>query len=80
MPAGWCISNGVINLALWAACIASAIPADHYLGAIEAAGLRVELVRANTAYRLLSPRAQAAADKYGVTSISVLAVKPIPSR
>ena len=46
-----------------------------YLEAIEAAGLRVDSVRQN-AYRFLSPRAQAAADKYGVTSVTVLATKP----
>jgi arsenite methyltransferase len=65
------------NVALWAACIAGAVPHEQYLGAIEAAGLRVETVRANTAYRFLSPRARAAADKYGVASVSVLATKPI---
>ena len=53
------------NVALWAACIAGAVPQDEYLRAIEAAGLRVETVRAND-YRFLSPRAQQAADKYGV--------------
>ena len=47
-----------------------------YLEAIEAAGLRVQTVRTNTGYRFLSPRAQAAAERYGVTSVSVLAVKP----
>jgi arsenite methyltransferase len=62
------------NVALWAACIAGAVPHEDYLGAIEAAGLRVERVRPND-YRFLSPRAQEAAAKYGVTSISVLAVK-----
>ena len=30
------------NVALWAACIAGAVPQDDYLDAIEAAGLRVE--------------------------------------
>ena len=35
------------NVALWAACIAGAVPHEDYLGAIEAAGLRVETVRAN---------------------------------
>ena len=35
----------------------------------------VQIVREN-AYRFLSPRAQAAADKYGVTSVTVLATKP----
>jgi arsenite methyltransferase len=63
------------NVALWAACIAGAVPQEDYLGAIEAAGLRVETVREN-AYRFLSPRARAAAEKYGVTSVTVLATKP----
>jgi arsenite methyltransferase len=63
------------NVALWAACIAGAVPDHAYLEAIEAAGLRVDSVRQN-AYRFLSPRAQAAADKYGVTSVTVLATKP----
>ena len=63
------------NVALWAACIAGAVPQEDYLGAIEAAGLQVQTVREN-AYRFLSPRAQAAADKYGVTSVTVLATKP----
>jgi arsenite methyltransferase len=63
------------NVALWAACIAGAVPDHAYLEAIEAAGLRVETVRQNS-YRFLSPRAQAAADKYGVTSVTVLATKP----
>jgi ubiquinone/menaquinone biosynthesis C-methylase UbiE len=65
------------NVALWAACIAGAVPHDQYLGAIEAAGLRVETVRPNSAYRFLSARARAAADKYGVASVTVLATKPV---
>jgi arsenite methyltransferase len=64
------------NVALRAACIAGAATRDDYLGAIETAGLRVETVRAN-AYSFLSPRARAAAQKYGVTSVTVLATKPI---
>lgn len=63
------------NVALWAACIAGAVPRDDYLDAIEAAGLRIETVRLNPAYRFLSPRAREAADKYGVASVSVLATK-----
>jgi arsenite methyltransferase len=63
------------NVALWAACIAGAIPHDDYVGAIEAAGFRVETVRPNPAYRFLSPRARTAVEKYGVTSVSVLATK-----
>jgi arsenite methyltransferase len=67
------------NVALWAACIAGAVPQEDYLGAIEAAGLCVETVRDNR-YRFLSPRALAAADKYGVTSVTVLATKPTDAR
>jgi SAM-dependent methyltransferase len=67
------------NVALWAACIAGAVPQEDYLCAIEAAGLRVETVRDNR-YRFLSPRALAAADKYGVTSVTVLATKPEDAR
>ena len=55
------------------------MPQDDYLGAMEAAGLRVETVRDNP-YRFLSPRAIAAADKYGVTSVTVLATKPDDAR
>jgi arsenite methyltransferase len=63
------------NVALWAACIAGAVPFDTYLGGIEAAGLCIQTVRPNVAYEFLSPRARDAAAKYGVTSVSVLAVK-----
>jgi arsenite methyltransferase len=62
------------NASLWAACIAGAVPVDDYLGGIEAAGLCIQTVRPN-AYEFLSPRAREAADKYGVTSVSVLAEK-----
>ena len=74
------ISNGAINLApdmpavfrevaralrpggrLAIAVIVGAVPAHDYLAAIEAAGLRIDTVRPN---------------KYGVTSLSLLAVKP----
>jgi len=65
------------NVALWAACIAGAIPQDDYLDAIESAGLQVVRVRANPDYRFISPRAQEAADKYGVTALSLLAIKPL---
>jgi SAM-dependent methyltransferase len=65
------------NVSLWAACIAGAIPQDDYLDAIDAAGLTIARVRANPDYRFLSARAQEAADKYGVTPISLVAVKPL---
>jgi arsenite methyltransferase len=63
------------NVGLWAACIAGAVPETDYVTALEAAGLQIERVRPN-AYKFLSHRAQAAADKYGVTSVTVLATKP----
>jgi arsenite methyltransferase len=63
------------NVTLWAACIAGAIPYADYRGAITSAGFDVTRVRPNTTYRFLSPRAQTAADKYGVASVSLLAVK-----
>jgi arsenite methyltransferase len=61
------------DAALWAACIGGAMQRDAYLAAIEAAGLRVETVRDNTAYRFLSDSAAGATQTYGVASISVLA-------
>jgi SAM-dependent methyltransferase len=63
------------NASLWAACIAGAVPFDDYLGGIEAAGLCIQDVRPNSEYEFLSARAREAADRYGVTSVSVLAVK-----
>jgi arsenite methyltransferase len=60
---------------LWAACIGGAMQVDAYCAAIEAAGLRVLHRRNNDAYRFLSTSAQKATQKYGVKSISVLAVK-----
>ncbi len=63
------------NVSLWAACIAGAMPHGDYVEAIENAGLRVQMVRPNPAYRFVSPRAQDAAAKYGVTSLTILAIK-----
>jgi len=63
------------NVDLWAACIAGAVPADAYRTAIEAAGLRVGVVRDNP-YRFVSDRAVAASNRYGVKSISLVAEKP----
>lgn len=64
------------NATLWAACIGGAMQVDRYLEAIERAGLRVEAVQDNPQYRFISSNAQAAARKYGVKSVSILAVKP----
>src|SRR4051794_18142372 len=65
------------NVALWAACIAGAVPQEAYTDAIEAAGLQIVRVRANPDYQFLSPRALEAAERYGVSAISVLAIKPL---
>ena len=63
------------DAALWAACIGGAMQRDDYRAAIEAAGLAVAEWRTNTEYRFVSERADSATRKYGVTSISLLAVK-----
>jgi arsenite methyltransferase len=65
----------VSNADLWASCIGGAAQQDSYRHAIEAAGLRVEVIRRNR-YEFLSDQARNASAKYGVKSVSVLAVKP----
>jgi arsenite methyltransferase len=64
----------VRNADLWASCIAGAAQQDAYREAIEAAGLRIEQVRRNP-YQFISQRARNASAKYGVKSVSLLAVK-----
>jgi SAM-dependent methyltransferase len=66
----------VAKVELWAACIAGAVTDEEYLAAIETAGLTVQTVRDNPGYRFLTDRAATACSKYGVKSISLLAVKP----
>jgi arsenite methyltransferase len=60
---------------LWAACIGGAMQADKYVTAIEQAGLRVREQRDNPQYQFISRNAQGAARKFGVKSISLVAVK-----
>ena len=60
---------------LWAACIAGASQRDRYLADVAAAGLVLRVVRDNPAYGFTSERAQGAGRKYGVSSVSLLAVK-----
>jgi arsenite methyltransferase len=60
---------------LWASCIGGAAQEDAYRAAIESAGLRVQEVRANP-YEFISERARNASAKYGVKSVSLVAVKP----
>jgi ubiquinone/menaquinone biosynthesis C-methylase UbiE len=61
------------DASLWAACIGGAMQRDGYRAAIEAAGFEIETWRLNDAYRFVSDRADNATQKYGVTSISLLA-------
>lgn len=61
--------------ALWAACIGGAMQVDQYLEAIKGAGLRLESIHDNPQYRFISDNAKGAARKYGVKSVSLLAVK-----
>jgi len=60
---------------LWAACIGGAMQVGDYRSAIEAAGLRVKRLKENPQYRFISKNAQGAAKKYGVRSVSLVAVR-----
>ena len=62
------------DASLWAACIGGAAQRDDYLGAIRDAGFEITVVRDND-YRFISDRALGATTTYGVTSISVLAIR-----
>jgi ubiquinone/menaquinone biosynthesis C-methylase UbiE len=63
------------NATLWAACIGGALQVGDYLAAVESAGLRVREVRDNPQYRFISANAQGATRKYGVKSVSLVAVR-----
>jgi ubiquinone/menaquinone biosynthesis C-methylase UbiE len=60
---------------LWAACIGGAMQVDDYVAAIESAGLHVREVKNNPQYQFISDNAQGATRKYGVKSVSILAIK-----
>jgi ubiquinone/menaquinone biosynthesis C-methylase UbiE len=64
------------NTTLWAACIGGAAQQNSYRSMIEAAGLRVIKVEDNPAYQFISDNARGASKKFGVKSVSLLAVKP----
>lgn len=64
----------VCDVDLWASCIGGAAQEDAYRSAIEAAGLRIEQVKENP-YSFVSERARNASDKYGVKSVSLVAIK-----
>jgi SAM-dependent methyltransferase len=65
----------VCSADLWAACIGGAAQCDTYRELIEQAGLEVQTVQDNPAYRFISDRAQGATRKFGVKSVSILAIK-----
>ena len=64
----------VCDADLWASCIGGAAQEDAYRAAIEASGLRIEDIRKNP-YEFITDQARDASTKYGVKSVSVLAVK-----
>jgi len=66
----------VCNSTLWAACIGGAAQQENYRGHIQAAGLSVAKVQDNPTYQFISDNARGASEKFGVKSISLLAVKP----
>lgn len=68
--------NIVCNSTLWAACIGGAAQRDDYRGKIEGAGLQVVRIEDNPSYQFISENAQGASRKFGVKSVSLLAVKP----
>lgn len=63
------------DASLWAACIGGAMQRDDYRDAIENAGFELEDLKENDQYRFVSERADNATRKYGVKSVSLLAVK-----
>jgi len=66
----------VCNSTLWAACIGGAAQQDNYRQMITRAGLRLETVRDNPQYQFISDNAKGASKKFGVKSVSLLAIKP----
>jgi ubiquinone/menaquinone biosynthesis C-methylase UbiE len=65
----------VCDADLWASCIGGAAQVDAYREAIEDSGLGIEQIRENP-YQFISDRARDASAKYGVKSVSLLAIKP----
>jgi ubiquinone/menaquinone biosynthesis C-methylase UbiE len=65
----------VCNSTLWAACIGGAAQQDSYRRMIGAAGLRLVKLKDNPQYQFISDNAKGASRKFGVKSISLLAVK-----
>jgi SAM-dependent methyltransferase len=66
----------VCNSTLWAACIGGAAQQDNYRRMIAGAGLRLATIQDNPQYQFISDNAKGASRKFGVKSVSLLAVKP----
>ena len=66
--------NITCNATLWAACIGGAMQVDRYKQLIENAGMKIQKVKENP-YAFISDSAQGATDKFGIKSVSILAVK-----
>jgi ubiquinone/menaquinone biosynthesis C-methylase UbiE len=64
----------VSDVDLWASCIGGAPEQQAYQDTMASAGLNVHLMKANR-YEFLSEQARGASERYGVKSVSVLAVK-----
>ena len=65
----------VCNSTLWAACIGGAAQQDNYRSMIADVGLRVRTVQDNPEYQFISDNAKGASRKFGVKSVSLLAMK-----
>jgi len=65
----------VCDPTLWAECIGGAMQQDDYKNSILLSGLKIKDIRGNPQYRFLSTGAAKATEKYGVKSVSILAVK-----
>ena len=63
------------DAALWAACIGGAMQRDDYSEALDAAGFQLDHLKEYDEYRFVSERADNATQKYGVKSVSLLAIK-----
>lgn len=63
------------NSNLWAACIGGAAQRNDYRAQMEAAGLRVVTEEENAQYAFISDNALGASRKFGVKSVSLLAIK-----
>ena len=62
------------NATLWAACIGGAMQQNDYYAMIQNAGMNIVEIKENP-YRFISKSAQGASKKYGIKSVSILALK-----